>query len=274
MDSGLNGKVVLVTGASGGIGQAITRNFADEGARVVVHYHSAKSRALELANTLNADDAVALQADLQSEADVAALFSEAEKRLGPIEVLIANAGKWPEQDTPLHEMSLERWQSTFAVNTTSVFLCAREMIQRAVEHKIEGPAIVVTGSTAGKFGEAGHADYAAAKSSFMQGLAQSLKNEITKVARHGRVNAVCPGWTLTPMARSLTKDTAAMKRALQTIPLCKFASSQDIANAILFLASNRLAGHITGQSLFVDGGMEGRVINSLDEIDLDRAMPN
>ena len=78
---------------------------------------------------------------------------------------------------------------------------------------------------------------------------------------------------MTPMARSLTKDTAAMKRALQTIPLRKFASSEDIANSVLFLASNKLAGHITGQALFVDGGMEGRVINSLDEIDLDRAIP-
>ena len=107
----------------------------------------------------------------------------------------------------------------------------------------------------------------------MYGMIQSLKNEITRVASRGRVNAVCPGWTITPMARSLTSNEPAMKKALQTIPLRKFASTDDIANAVTFLASNKLASHITGQTLFVDGGMEGRVINTLDEIVVKDALP-
>ena len=273
MDSGLRDKVVLVTGGSGGIGQAFVGSFVDEGAHVIIHYNSGKERASQLLDSIAKDRAAIVQANLQSDDQVVRLFDESEAALSPIDVLIANAGKWPEADTPIHEMRLQRWKETMDVNATSIFLCVREFVKRSIARSLEDPAIVVTGSTAGRFGEAGHGDYASAKSSFMNGLVQSLKNEITRVAARGRINAVCPGWTLTPMARSLTKDTAAMKRALQTIPLRKFASSEDIANSVLFLASNKLAGHITGQALFVDGGMEGRVINSLDEIDLDRAIP-
>ena len=134
------------------------------------------------------------------------------------------------------------------------------------------PAIVMIGSTAGEFGEAGHADYAASKSGLMNGLLASLKNEIVEVAPQGRINAVCPGWTLTSMARKLTQDPEAMKRALQTIPLKKFGKPKDVAAAVVFLSSGLLAGHITGQALFVDGGMEGRVLHAAGDIDLEKAM--
>ena len=124
------------------------------------------------------------------------------------------------------------------------------------------------GSTAGHFGEAGHADYAASKSGLMHGLLASLKNEIPRIARLGRINAVCPGWTLTPMAEKFSANSESMVRALQTIPLRKFAKPEDVASAIVFLSSNKLAGHISGQTLFVSGGMEGRVLYRPDEIEL------
>ena len=273
MDLGLADKVVLVTGGSGGIGGAVVRTFVEEGAKVIVHCHSQRNRAEELVRSLPDGRCIIAVADLTNEEQVRGVFNDAASSIGSVDVLVANAGKWPQDDTPLHEMSLDRWRSTMDVNATSIFLCVREYLQQAFARQLSEPSIVVTGSTAGKFGEAGHSDYATAKSSFMYGMVNSLKNEIARIAPSGRVNAVCPGWTLTPMARSVTGDTTAMKKVLQTIPMRKVACAQDIANAVSFLASSKLAGHITGQTLFVDGGMEGRVLNDLDEIDLERALP-
>ena len=273
MNSGLTGKTVVVTGGSGGIGQSIVSAMVAEGANVMIHFNTGRERAEALADKLPRSEVELGAADLTSESEVAQLFQSAANRFGKIDILIANAGKWPQPDTPIHEMSLERWNDTIAVNSTSVFLCVREFLKHALSAGITDPAIVATGSTAGRVGEAGHADYGTAKAGFMYGMVQSLKNEITRVAPLGRINAVCPGWTITPMARSLTADEAAMKKTLQTIPMRKFASSDDIASAVTFLASNKLAGHITGQTLFVDGGMEGRVINDPDEIVVEDALP-
>ncbi len=273
METGLRQKTVLVTGGSGGIGQAIVRTMIAEHANVVVHYHNNSSQANALVASFGEGRSVSIGGDLGIEQDVVELFDRSEAQLGAIDILIANAGKWPEQDLPIHEMPIDRWHETLSVNLTSVFLCVREHMRRCVARGLQDPVVVITGSTAGKFGEAGHADYATAKSGFMGGLIQSLKNEITRVAKLGRVNGVCPGWTMTPMARSLAADEEGMKRALQTIALRKFASAEDIANAVVFLASNRVAGHITGQILFVDGGMEGRVINEPGDIDLHQAIP-
>ena len=272
METGLTNKTILVTGGSGGIGQAIVKTMIGEAAKVIIHCHSGKDRAVALAEQLPGGQICIVQANLAEEQQVKSMFDQAESAFGQVDILVANAGKWPEANTPIHEMSLQRWNETMEVNSTSIFLCVREYLRRAIEMGVD-PSIVVTGSTAGKFGEANHADYATAKSSFMYGMVNSLKNEIARVNPNGRINAVCPGWTLTPMARSVTDDHAAMKKVLQTIPLRKVASSQDIANAVTFLASSKLSGHITGQTLFVDGGMEGRVLNEPDEIDLNRALP-
>lgn len=268
MDSDLKNKVAIITGASGGIGSAITRTFAEEGAKVAIHYNSNQESAKQLATEFDSLNCKTIAADLRVESDVEKLFQQTKESLGTPEILIANAGYWPRPHVPIHEMSLERWGETISVNLTSVFLCVREFLKLAKDDGQTSPAIVMIGSTAGDVGEAGHGDYATGKSAFMSGMMNSLKNEITRFARHGRVNTVCPGWTLTPMADKLTSDKSAMVRALQTIPLRKCATPEDIANAVTFLASNKLAGHITGQCLFVSGGMEGRVINSVDEIDL------
>ena len=268
MDSGLKNKTVLITGASGGIGQEVARSFAAEGANVAVHYFRGADRAEELLAQLPAESKLAVGADLRDEADVGQMFGQVESALGPVEVLVANAGFWPPEDVPLSNMTLERWNDTVATDLTSVFLCVREFLRRVEKHSIEAPAIVMIGSTAGHVGEAGHADYAASKSGLMYGLLASLKNEIPRMARRGRINAVCPGWTITPMARKFSASPEAMVRAQQTIPLRKFGQPQDVASAIVFLSSTKLAGHITGQTLFVSGGMEGRVLYHPDEIDL------
>jgi 3-oxoacyl-[acyl-carrier protein] reductase len=162
-------------------------------------------------------------------------------------------------------MTLKRWEETLAVNLTSVFLCVREFFRGVERHKLADPAAVLVGSTAAEFGEAGHADYAAAKAGLTYGLARSLKNEICRLAPRGRVNVVCPGWTRTHRVGRF--DDARMKRVLQTIPMRKIARPHDVARAVVYLASSHLAGHVTGQVLTVSGGMEGRVLYAPDEID-------
>ncbi len=267
MDAGLTGKVVLVTGASGGIGAEIVRAFADEGARVVVHYHRRRDAAEQVAESIPEGQAVVLGADLTNEADVARLWQEAQRELGPIEIVVANAGIWPVEDVPIHQMTLAQWSKTLDADLTAVFLCLRAFFRGIEEHGIEEPAAVLIGSTAALVGEAGHADYAAAKGGMVSGLLLGLKNEIARLAPRGRVNAVCPGWTITPMTEQFIEQPDVVTRALQTIPLRKVGRPADVARPVLFFASSLLSGHITGQMLTVSGGMEGRVLYEPEEID-------
>jgi len=257
VDTGLAGKGIVVTGASGGIGSACARAFAAEGARVVVHYYLGRDRAETLAAEL--PDAVALGADLTDEAQVDELFAQARDVLGSVDVCAAVAGVWPAADEPVWQLPLERWDETLRANLTATFLTARAFL-REVERNGHGNLVLV-GSTAGRFGEAGHADYAAAKSAIQGGLLLSLKNEIVRVALGGRVNAVAPGWTYSPMTRGAL-DPEIVERISRTMALRKVATADDIARAVLVLASDELSGHITGELVTVAGGMEGRTIHA------------
>ncbi|MBA2383685.1 MAG: SDR family oxidoreductase [Actinobacteria bacterium] len=256
MDTGLAGQGVLVTGASGGIGAACARAFAGEGARVAVHYHRAEGRGRDVAAELGG--APLVQADLTDEHEVDRLFAETRQALGRIDACAAVAGAWPSQDVPLWELPLERWEATLRANLTSTFLTARGFL-REVERNGHG-SLVLVGSTAGLVGEAGHADYAAAKSAILGGLLLSLKNEIVRIAPRARVNAVAPGWTESPMTRGHV-DPEAVRRISRTMALRKVAQPEDVARQVVVLASDELSGHVTGQVVTVAGGMEGRVVH-------------
>ena len=258
METGLAGKRVLVTGASGGIGGACAREFFGEGSRVVIHYHEGRERAETLSEELGGAPIVG--GDLREEAAVDELFRRSVDELGGLDVCAAVAGKWPEEDVPLWELPLERWDATLRANLTITYLTARAFL-REVERNGHG-SLVMIGSTAGLFGEAGHADYAAAKSAIVHGLLLSLKNEIVRVAPRGRVNVVCPGWTESPMTRtSLTTDPELVRRVTRTMPLRKVARGEDVARQVVVLASDELSGHVTGQVVTVAGGMEGRLLH-------------
>jgi 3-oxoacyl-[acyl-carrier protein] reductase len=248
METGLRGKRVLVTGASGGIGSACARAFMDEGAEVVAHFHTGRERAAALGA------AQVVGADLTNEAEVDALFSDA----GPLDVCAAVAGVWPREDVPVWELSLERWRETLDANLTATFLTARGFLRGLGERDGSG-SLVLVASTAGSFGEAGHADYAAAKSAIAYGLLLSLKNEVVRLAPGARVNCVAPGWTYSPMTRGEVDDEV-LDRVTATMPLKKIAQPEDVARQVVVLASDELSGHVTGQLVTVAGGMEGRVL--------------
>jgi 3-oxoacyl-[acyl-carrier protein] reductase len=270
MNTNLSGKVILITGASGGIGSAIARAFAGEGAKLVLHCHRNRSGAQRLQREL-AVESIVLRADLTKEPQVENLFARAVRRFGHVDTLVANAGCWETRDVPLHRMPLKQWGATLDGVLTSSFLCLRELFRLVVKQR-RGNAVLI-GSTAAVFGEAGHADYAAAKAAMAFGLTRSLKNELSRLAPHtrdycgGRVNCVCPGWTVVPRNAAKLTNAKTVRKVTATMALPQIARPEDIANAVVFLSSDALARHITGQTLVVAGGMEGRLLWQPEEID-------
>src|SRR5438132_426160 len=196
--------------------------------------------------------APAAGADLTRENEVERMFAQA----GRLDVCAAVAGVWPSEDVPVWELPLERWRATLDANLTASFLTARAFLRQ-----LDGDgALVLVGSTAGIFGEAGHADYAAAKSAILVGLLLSLKNEVVRKAPGARVNAVAPGWTESPMTRGHV-SAEQVARISRTMALRKVAQPEDVARQVVVLASPVLSGHVTGQVVTVAGGMEGRVVH-------------
>ena len=198
------------------------------------------------------------------------LFAAAKKRFGRVDTLVANAGSWETRDVPLHQMSLKQWRHTQDAVLTSAFLCAREFLKLVAKQK-QGN-IVFIASTAGVFGEAWHADYAAAKAAMAYGLTRTLKNEIARLApvtadySGGRVNCVCPGWTVVPRTAGKLKDADIVRRVTATRALPQIGRPDDIANAVVYLSSDALARHVTGETMVVAGGMEGRLLWQPHEI--------
>ncbi|MBI5733602.1 MAG: SDR family NAD(P)-dependent oxidoreductase [Candidatus Kerfeldbacteria bacterium] len=267
MDLGLKNKIVLITGASGGIGAATARVFTKEGAKLVLHYGKNKADIEKLLKQLPpSTKTLAVSADIADEAQVANLFNEAVKKFGQVDIVVANAGIFPAEDVAIQTMDKTRWDKVIATDLTGAWLTAREFFKSIAKNKISNPSLVFVSSTAGVFGEAGHSEYAAAKAALI-GLTLSLKNEITRLTPHGRVNAVAPGWTWSPMTEKFKSNHQAVTRALLTRPLLKIAEASDIANQIVILSSSVVSGQVTGRVAVTAGGMEGGVLWDPSEID-------
>ena len=271
MNSLLDDKVVLITGASGGIGRATAEAFGQEGARLALHGNS-QLDSLErwVAEQPWRDRAMTISADVSSASEVRTAFESVHQRWGRIDVTVANAGIWPPEHVPLHELPEERIRAVLEVNLLGAMWTAREFLRclaaagpRPDGH---GACLLFIGSTAGKFGERGHCDYASSKAA-LHGLMLSLKNEIVALDPRGRVNLIEPGWTATEMAADELKKPGVPERAVRTMPLAQLGRACDVARTALFLASPHTARHLSGQTLTVAGGMEGRVLWEEEQID-------
>jgi 3-oxoacyl-[acyl-carrier protein] reductase len=275
MDLGLAGKVVCITGASGGIGRALARVFAAEGASLVLHGHGnfagleAWLAAEATAGRLPAERVLAARADVTDPHSLQSAFDAALARFGRVDICLANAGVWPHDDVHLVDMDDERARRTLETNLFGALWTARAFLRalrvtgpRADGH---GAALVFTGSTAAKFGERGHADYSTAKAG-LYGLMRSLKNEIVALDPFGRVNIVEPGWTITEMSRRAIDDPGVVAKVVRTMPLHQIARADDIARVAAWLASPLAARHVSGESVTVAGGMEGRVLAEAEAI--------
>ena len=245
-------QIVLLTGASRGVGAAAARMFAEAGAAgVAINYRTQHVAAQETAALVEQAGAKAflLQADVSQADEARALVEQTIAHFGKLDVVVANAGVWPAEERMITELEDAQWQETMRINVNGVYYVCRA----ATQHFLARGAgnIVIVSSTAGQRGEAFHADYAASKGAVIS-FTKSLAAEL---GPHGiRVNCVAPGWIDTEMAASaLRVGPSKLKSITDLIPLRRVATAKDVAGPILFLASS-LARHITGEILNINGG--------------------
>jgi NAD(P)-dependent dehydrogenase (short-subunit alcohol dehydrogenase family) len=248
----LSGRVCIVTGASGGIGAATVEAFQREGATVVGVDVLAGSPG-----------ELSLQADLTSEEQVIGVYSEVRERFGHIEVLFNNAGISPNDDGSVIETALEAWERVQAVNLRSVFLCCKHGIPELLRN--EGPergSVINTASFVAVMGAAtSQISYTASKG----GVLAMTRELGVEFARRGvRVNALCPGPVDTPLLKELyAKDPEQAARRLVHVPMGRFARAEEIAQAVVFLASPE-SSFMTASSFLVDGGLSGAYTTPLE----------
>lgn len=270
MDLELRDKCVLITGAAGGIGRAMADCFALEGARLALHAFGHYDQLEPFIRQRGWQQrAVAVRADVRSADKIEAAVDEAVESLGRIDAAVVNAGVWPPEDLPLTDLPEERIRNTVEVNLLGAIWTARAFLRALARTGPRpdghGASLVFVGSTAGRFGEAGHLDYAVTKAA-LRGLVLTLKNEIVHLDPYARVNLVEPGWTVTPMAEASLEVPGAIQAVLRTTPVRQIARPEDVARVVAMLASP-VCRHVSGEMLTVSGGMEGRVQWLAHEID-------
>jgi 3-oxoacyl-[acyl-carrier protein] reductase len=251
----LDGKVVLVTGGSRGIGAATVRLLRQAGARVVFSYRSAEKQANELVAECGGETVCrAVRQELATVEDGQALIAAASGLFGRLDCLIVNHGIWPPHDQPIATMSLAQWRGTLGINLDSVFGLVQAGVAQMLKQEAEPTSvkghIVLVASTAAQRGEAFHADYAASKGALLS-LTKSLSSEL---APQGILcNCVAPGWVRTEMSAGTLSDPIASQKALGFIPLGRAAEPEEIAGPILFLCTP-WAGFVSGEVFNVNGG--------------------
>jgi len=243
----LTGKVAIVTGGSRGIGRAVCEALASHGATVVVGYASGEAAALETVKAIAeaGGKAEPLRIDVSNTAEAEQAIADVAKRLGRLDVLVANAGI--AIDGLLLRLKDEDFERTLAVNLKGAIATTRAALKPMMRSK--GGRIVFISSVVGEMGNAGQTAYSASKAALL-GAAKSIAREYA--SRSITVNAVTPGFVDTDMTRALTDDQR--KAIAAQIPLGRTGTAREVAAAVLFLASDE-ASYVTGQSLRVNGGM-------------------
>jgi NAD(P)-dependent dehydrogenase (short-subunit alcohol dehydrogenase family) len=251
----LDGKVAVITGGCSGIGLATVRRFAEEGAKVVIgdlDETQGPRVADEVAGTF-------VRTDVVSKEDVDALFRTAKETYGSVDIAFNNAGISPPEDDSILDTDLDAWRKVQEVNLTSVYLCCKAALPYMLEQK--NGSIINTASFVAVMGAAtSQISYSASKGGVL-----SMSRELgVQFAREGvRVNALCPGPVNTPLLQELfAKDEERAARRLVHVPMGRFGEPEEMANAVLFLASDE-SSFITASTFLVDGGISGAYVTPL-----------
>ncbi|MEL6579290.1 MAG: SDR family oxidoreductase [Cyanobacteria bacterium J06621_12] len=253
----LQDRITLVTGSSSGIGAAVAKCMAAEGAKVIVNYARSAKGAETTVAEIEADggQAIAIQADVSQEDQVKSMFQQIFDKYGTIDVLVSNAGL--QQDANLVDMTLDQWNKVISVNLTGQFLCAREAAQEFIRRGVVPEKSCVAGniicmsSVHEVIPWAGHCNYAASKGGVML-LMKSMAQELAPYKI--RVNSIAPGAIKTPINSDAWDTPEAEAELLKLIPYNRVGIPKDIGKAAVWLASDE-SEYIQGSTIFVDGGM-------------------
>jgi len=243
----LDGKVALVTGASRGIGAVVACHLAQAGAKVGVNYNTSSEAAEIIVDSINKSggDALLVGGDVSQEDNAERVVKELVDYYGSIDILVNNAGI--NKDQLLIRMKSEDFDSVMDVNLRGAFLCTRFAMTHMIRQR--SGRVINMSSVVGLSGNPGQANYAAAKAGLV-GLTKAVAREVA--SRNVTVNALAPGYITTAMVDELNKET--QEKILSNIPMGRFGTPEDVAEAVVFLASDG-ASYITGQVLTIDGGM-------------------
>jgi NAD(P)-dependent dehydrogenase (short-subunit alcohol dehydrogenase family) len=255
----IEGKVAVVTGGCSGIGLATVRRFVEEGAKVVIGDLNADRGGEVVAELGGADVATFAPVDVTDKDQVEAMFRVAKDTYGAVDIAFNNAGISPPQDDSILDTDLEAWELVQRVNLTSVYLCCKAALPYMLDQK--SGSIINTASFVAVMGAAtSQISYSASKGGVL-----SMSRELgVQFAREGvRINALCPGPVNTPLLRELfAKDAERAARRLVHVPMGRFGEPEEMANAVLFLASDE-SSFITASTFLVDGGISGAYVTPL-----------
>lgn len=252
----LKGKVALITGGSSGIGKAIAYRLASEGATVVINHFNQEEKASEVVDKIRSENgnAIYIEADISKETAVIAMYSKIMETIGKLDILVNNAGR--QKDADFLDMTMKDWNDVIEVDLTGHFLCTREAARLFLQKepgadKIPGTVVFIT-SVHQNIPWAKRANYSAAKA----GASMLMKTVALELAPHNiRVNAVAPGAVKTAINKENFQDPDEKEKIIRKIPFGKAGKVEDIASAVAWLSSDE-AAYVTGETLFVDGGME------------------
>jgi glucose 1-dehydrogenase len=253
----LLGQKALVTGANSGIGRAVAIALAEAGADVAVNYVVRPEEAAEVVEEIRklGRDAVALQADVSAEDQVAAMFGAMIERFGRVDILVANAGV--QRDARFADMTLAEWNTVIAINLTGQFLCCREAVRAMTRQGVVAGVskaagkIVCMSSVHQRIPWAGHVNYAASKGGVMM-MMQSIAQEVAPLKI--RLNAIAPGAIRTSINTAAWSTPEAYNALMTLVPYQRIGEPEDIGRAAVWLVSDE-SDYVTGTTLFVDGGM-------------------